>query len=102
MRNSVAWTESVHGYLESQSSADNERYRSLCRAMVTSELENAKNLLKLWNESDVNWMPISRTGESLHLYGDNFGDHVRRKITLMQQHIDDEPSIDPGFMWRMG
>jgi hypothetical protein len=101
MRNSLAWTESVHGYLESHSSADKERYRSLCRAMVTSELENAKNLLKLWNESDVDWMPISRTGESLHIYGEHFGDHVRRKITLMQQHVDDEPSIDPEFMWRM-
>lgn len=101
MRNSLAWTESVHGYLEAQSGSEKERCRSLCRAMVTSELENAKNLLKLWNESDVDWMPISRTVESLHIYGENFGDHVRRKITLMQQHIDDEPYIDPGFMWRM-
>ncbi len=101
MRNSLAWTESVHGYLEAQSVSEKERCRSLCRAMVTSELENAKNLLKLWNESDVDWMPISRTGESLHMYAENFGDHVLRKITLMQQHIDDEPYIDPGFMWRM-
>lgn len=101
MRNSVAWTESVHGYLESQSSTDKERYRSLSRAMVTSELENAKNLLNLWNESDVDWMPVARTTESLHIYGENFGDHVRRKIALMQQHIDDEPYIDPEFMWRM-
>ncbi len=101
MRNSVAWTESVHGYLESQSASEKERYRLLCRAMVTSELENAKNLLKLWNESDVDWMPVSRTGESLHIYGENFGDHVRRKIALMQQHIDDEPYIDTNFMWRM-
>ena len=81
--------------------SEKERYRSLCRAMVTTELENAKNLLNLWNESDVAWMPVSRTGESLHLYGENFGDHVRRKIALMQQHIDDEPYIDKEFMWRM-
>ncbi len=101
MRNSVAWTESVHGYLDAQSVSDKKRYRSLWRAMVTSELENAKNLLKLWNESDVDWMPVSLSGESLHIYGDNFGDHVRRKIALMQQHIEDEPYIDKEFMWRM-
>jgi hypothetical protein len=101
MRNSVAWTESVHGYLEAQSASEKGRYRSLCRAMITSELENAKNLLNLWNESDVDWMPVSRLGESLHIYGENFGDHVRRKIALMQQHIDDEPYIDKEFMWRM-
>jgi hypothetical protein len=91
----------VHGYLEAQSVSEKEQYRSLCRAMITSELENAKNLLNLWNESDVDWMPVSQMGESLHIYGENFGDHVRRKIALMQQHIDDEPYIDKEFMWRM-
>jgi hypothetical protein len=101
MRNSVAWTESVHGYLQPASDDEKERYRTLCRTMVTSELENAKNLLNLWNESDVDWMPVSQTGETLHIYGENFGDHVRRKIALMQQHIDDEPFIDRKFMWRM-
>ena len=101
MRNSVAWTESVHGYLQAGSASEREKYRLLCRAMVTSELENAKNLLNLWNESDVDWMPVSRTNESLHIYGEHFGDQVRRKITLMQQHIDDEPFIDKDFMWRM-
>ena len=101
MRNSLAWTESVHGYMEAQSQSEKERHRSLCRAMVTSELENAKNLLKLWNESGVDWMPVSRRAESLHIHGENFGDHVRHKIALMQQHIDDEPYIDEEFMWRM-
>ncbi|TSA19318.1 hypothetical protein D4R75_10055 [bacterium] len=101
MRNSLAWTESVHGYMEAKSQSEKERHRSLCRAMVTSELENAKNLLKLWNESSVDWMPVSRRTESLHIHGENFGDHVRHKIALMQQHIDDEPYIDKEFMWRM-
>ncbi|MCX6132537.1 MAG: hypothetical protein NTU47_01875 [Ignavibacteriales bacterium] len=101
MRNSVAWTESVHGHLEAQSMSEKERFRSLCRAMITSELENAKNLLKLWNESSIDWLPVSTSGESLHIYGDNFGDLVLRKITLMQHHIDDEPYIDKEFMWRM-
>ena len=101
MRNSVAWTESVHGYLQARSAGDKGRHQMLCRAMVTSELENAKNLLNLWNESDVDWMPVSRTGESLHIYGEQFGDQIRRKISLMQQHINDEPHIDKDFMWRM-
>jgi hypothetical protein len=101
MRNSAAWTESVHGFMEARSEHEKENSRLLCRAMVTSEIENAKNLLNLWNESRVDWMPVSAGGESLHMYGANFGEHVRRKIALMQDHIDDEPHIDPGFMWRM-
>ncbi len=101
MRNTVAWTESVHGYLEARSQAEKDAYRAKCRAMVTSEVDNARNLLKLWNESSVDWMPVSKSGESLHIYGENFGENLARKIALMEQHIDDEPYIDPNYMWRM-
>jgi hypothetical protein len=101
MRNSIAWTESVHGYQEAESQSDRKKFRSMCRAMVMSELGNTRDLLKLWQESSVDWMPISQSQESLHIYAENFGEHLQRKITLMEQHIDDEPFIDPGYMWRM-
>lgn len=101
MRNMAAWIESVHGYREAPTVVEKRAYRAKCRDMVRSELQNAGNLLKLWSESKVDWMPISRSGETLHIYGENFGDHLRRKIALMEQHIDDEPYIDPNYMWRM-
>ncbi len=69
--------------------------------MVENELENARNLLKLWSESAINWTPISWVGESLHSYTGNFGEHLQRKIALMERHRDDEPFIDPDYMWRM-
>ena len=69
--------------------------------MVANERDNAKDLLKLWKESRIDWMPISSIGESLHIYGENFGELVERKIELMTKHIDDEPYIDPNYMWRM-
>jgi len=101
MRNSVAWTESVHGYMEAKSQAEKLKCLELCREMVANELDNAKNLLTLWRESRVDWMPISTREESLHIYAENFGDHVRRKIELMEQHANNEPYIDPKYMWRM-
>ena len=101
MRNSVAWIESIHGYLEARTPAEKDSYRAKCSAMVASELENAKNLLTLWNRSRVDWMPVSKAGESLHIYGENFGEHLKRKIALMERHVDDEPYIDPNYMWRM-
>jgi hypothetical protein len=101
MRNSVAWTESVHGYMEATSQSEKQKFRNLCRDMVGNELDNAKGLLKLWTESRVDWMPISSIGESLHIYGENFGEHLKRKIALMTRHIDDEPFVDPEYMWRM-
>jgi hypothetical protein len=101
MRNSVAWTESVHGYMKSSTEEEKQTYRNLCRAMVDHELENARRLLRLWEESDVRFMPVSRSGESLHTYGRNFGDLLKKKIDLMERHRLDEPRIDPEYMWRM-
>ena len=101
MRNSVAWTESVHGAMEARTQSEKQNFQRMCREMVVNELDNANNLLKLWKESKVDWMPISSVGESLHMYGESFGDHVQRKIELMTKHIDDEPYIDPNYMWRM-
>jgi len=101
MRNSVAWTESVHGYMEAKSQTEKQKFRGMCRDMVVNELDNAQNLLKLWEESHVDWMPITTGEESLHIYAANFGDHVRRKIELMKRRAEDEPYIDPKYMWRM-
>ncbi len=101
MRNSVAWTQSVHGFMSSGSAAEKAQYRALCRSMVQNELDNTRNLLSLWQQSTTDWMPVSRAGESLHIHGENFGDHLQRKIALMERHIDDDPFIDPDFMWRM-
>jgi hypothetical protein len=101
MRNSVAWTESVHGFMEASSESGKQQYRGMCREMVLNESKNARNLLELWNEGGVDWMPVSQAEESLHIYADNFGDHLGRKIALMERHINDEPFIDPKYMWRM-
>jgi hypothetical protein len=101
MRNTLAWTESVHGYLEAKGEGERDRYRKLCGAMVDSELQNTRSLLDLWKGSRKDLVPISTAGESLHTYGENFPDLLEKKITLMERHRDDEPYIDPDYMWRM-
>jgi hypothetical protein len=101
MRNTVAWTEAVHGYVQASSAADRVRFRTLCEDMVAHELANARTLLALWNSSAITFMPISALGESLHIYGENFGALLERKIALMERHAHDEPRIDPDYMWRM-
>ncbi len=101
MRNTLAWTESVHGFLESRDADRRAHYHDLCKEMVRSELENARSLLDLWQRSTRDCIPVSTVGESLHMYGQNFGELLERKIDLMIRHRDDEPYIDPDFMWRM-
>ena len=69
--------------------------------MVDAELANAKRLLALWRGSDVQFMPVSTLGESMHIYGENFGELLEKKIDLMERHRNDEPYVDPAYMWRM-
>jgi hypothetical protein len=43
----------------------------------------------------------SEVGETTFIYGRNFRDLLQRKIELMEGREDDEPYIDPDFMWRV-
>ena len=101
MRNTMAWTESVHGFVRATTEEKRELYRSLARLMVENEIENAKDLLVIWNEGATEVLPVSSVAETLHIYGTNFGELLKRKIELMGKHKNDEPFIDPNYMWRM-
>lgn len=100
-RNVAAWVAGVHGYLESKDEKVKKQHRELLRAMVLDEIENAKELLNLWEISRTNWMIVSGVGETTFVYYKNFGELVRRKIELMRGHENDEPYVDPNFQWRV-
>jgi hypothetical protein len=100
MRNTMAWTAAVHGWNAATSADGRARCRRECVAMVDAELANAHDLLSLWQRSTRELFPVSRTGESLHIYGENFGDLLMKKIALMERHRDDEPRVDEKYMWR--
>jgi hypothetical protein len=101
LRNICAWVVGVHGYLEAQDEATREASLSVVRDMVTSELENTKSLLELWQATAVDFMPIHTPGETMHEYGPNFGDLLQRKIELTERYGDRLPHIDQNYMWRM-
>ncbi len=100
-RNVAAWVAGVHGYLESTDSKVKNQSREFLRAMVLDEIENAKDLLNLWETSKTTWMIVSSVGETTFIYYKNFGELVKRKIELMQGHENDEPHVDPNFQWRV-
>jgi hypothetical protein len=101
MRNTMAWTESVHGYCRARTPEEGEYYRSLALEMLGNEVDNARDLLALAQTSRAKFMPVLAGGETLHGYGKNFQDLLKRKISLMEEYGDREPSVDPGYMWRM-
>ena len=101
MRNTMAWTESVHGYCQAETREEREFHRALAQEMVGNELENTRDLLALVQTSRAHFMPVLSGGETLHGYGKNFAQLLKRKIALMEEYGDREPRVDPGYMWRM-
>lgn len=101
LRNTAAWVAGVHGYLEAGDAAEKARRRTAVRAMVDDETANARDLAALFETSKVRFMPVDPTGETFNMYGPNLAELIRKKIALMEKHRDDEPRIDPDFMWRM-
>ena len=100
-RNVTAWIAGVHTYLETSDAAVRKECRKILRDMVLDEIENTEQLLKLWNTSRTRWMILSAVGETTFIYYRNMGEHLKRKIALMKGHEDDEPRVDPDFMWRV-
>jgi hypothetical protein len=46
-------------------------------------------------------MITSAVGETTFIYYGNIGEHLKRKIELMQGRENDEPYVDPDFQWRV-
>ncbi len=101
LRNTAAWVAGVHGYIEAKDSAEKARRREAVRAMVDDEIRNARDLAALFESSKTRFMPVDPTGETFNMYGANLPELIGKKVALMEKHRDDEPRIDPDFMWRM-
>ena len=100
-RNVTAWVAGVHTYLETTDKRKRRESRAMLKEMVLDEIENAKDLLDLWETSKTNWMIVSGVGETTFIYYKNFGEQVKRKIQLMKGRENDEPYVDPDFQWRV-
>lgn len=101
LRNTGAWIAGVHGYLEAKNEAEKESRLNMVREMVEDELQNARDLLELWQSTSVDFIPIFAPGETWFQYGENLGELLEKKIELMEKHRNDLPYIDPNYMWRM-
>ena len=101
LRNTAAWVAGVHGYIEAKDPSEKERRLTMVRAMVDNEVGNARALAALFEASKTRFMPVDPMGETFNMYGTNLPELIRRKVALMEKHRNDEPRIDPNFMWRL-
>ncbi len=101
LRNTATWIYAVRQYLETSNPKLKTQCRDILEKMMDSEIQNSRNLIALWENSSVEWMIVSGEKETPFIYGGNFPDLLRKKIKLMEQFRDNDPSIDPGYMFRV-
>lgn len=100
-RSVAAWVAGVYGYLATDDANQRKAWRGYLDDMMTKDIQNTQDLLELWESSRVNFMVVSKSGETSYIYGDNLGDLLRRKIGLMEEYRHVEPKIDDTIMWRV-
>jgi hypothetical protein len=100
MRAVAAWIAGVHGYLETNSADEKIRYAKIVKDMIAMEIENSKDLINLIDTTKITFMASSAYGETPLIYGDNIRENLLKKIKLMEKHANDEPFIDPDYMWK--
>ena len=100
-RSVAAWLAGVYGYLGTEEVAQKKAWRDYLDDMMDRDIQNTRDLLELWQSSRVNFMVVSKSGETSYIYGENLGDLLRRKIQLMEEYCHVEPRIDPDIMWRV-
>jgi len=98
LRNTAEWIYIVHTYPES-GAEEKAKLRKRFDLMMDREIINCEELVFLWENASVEWMIISGSMETPFIYGENLGDLLRKKISLMQNYRDFEPYFDPDFMY---
>ncbi|MEZ5277004.1 MAG: hypothetical protein R3F07_11540 [Opitutaceae bacterium] len=101
VRNVCAWVEGVHGYLESDDEVEKQARVKIVQDAIDLELANTRRLLELWESGRTEFMIISDVGENGFVYGENFGELLRKKIALTEQYRHLPPRIDRDIIWRI-
>jgi len=100
LRTVVAWCSGVYGYLAAKTPAQRKKHESFLQTSIDIELTNARGFLDHFENSPTEFMVVSETGENTFIYGQNLGQHVRKKIHLMEKYRHHKPSIDQHILWR--
>jgi hypothetical protein len=101
LRSTAVWIYAVHGYLETAIPEEKKNYRNILSEMIEREVNNTRELIRLWKEAPVEWMIVSGSVETPFIYAGNFPELLEKRITLMEKHKDDEPYIDPDYMFHV-
>jgi hypothetical protein len=99
-RNIAVWVDSVYGFMNSEGTADKQRYKVSMQEMIQLEIANSLELIELF-DSGIEFIALTDQGETPLMYGVNLPDLLVKRIELMKAHINDDPFIDHNYIERM-
>lgn len=96
-KNVAAWIYGEYSYMNTGSQEKMKQYKKYIKDLILNEIDNSFYLLELF-KTDVEFMSLTDQGETPLIYGDNINELVKRRIKLMEKHIDDDPFIDMDYI----
>ncbi len=100
-RNTCAWVGDVYGFLAATTEEARDVHRAGIQRTIDLDLDNTRRLLALWESTATAFMLVSGVGETSFVFGENFGDLLRRKLELTEAYRDRDPAIDADILWRL-
>lgn len=100
-RNTTAWVYAVNGYMDNDNLAHKTQMMAILQDMIDRDIANTHELIDLWENSTTETLMISDKGETSFIYGDNFGELLRKKLVLIDKYRHVEPFIDRDILWRV-
>ncbi len=98
-RNIAAWISGVYGYMDAKSKESKSAEQKQVTDLIRGEIENSKDLSNLI-DTGIEFMAMTDQGETPLIYGNNLKELLKRRISLMERHMHDEPFIDHQYMER--
>ena len=99
-RNIAVWVDTVYGFLEATDPAEKQRFKSALQDMIRLEIANSEELAGLFR-TGIEFIALTDQGETPLMYGVNLPGLLERRISLMKEHLNDDPFIDAGYIERM-
>jgi hypothetical protein len=98
-RNVAVWVASVYGFMNAGSEEEKQKLKTVLQKMIRFEITNTEEIMQLLS-SGIEFIALTDKGETPLMHGTNLRELLARRISLMKEHMDDDPYIDMNYIER--
>lgn len=98
-RNVAVWVASVYGFMNAVSEEEKQKLKTVLQKMIRFEIINTEEIIQLLS-SGIDFIALTDKGETPLMHGTNLRELLAIRISLMKEHMDDDPYIDMNYIER--